>query len=145
MYNAVRSWYPRFADQMEFEDLVNEAWCVFLKCQRRYAGVVDNPKWFMAIFVISLRRRFYSLLGHNPAYISYEEVTAEHDEPGTEGDAGYAWRVLKELPADMQELLSVLALGDDRVIPTLWRRLRELAAGEGVRLPLLRSTTEEGV
>lgn len=138
--NTIKRWYPRLADQMEFEDLLQEAWVVFLRCQARYGGTVDNPRWFMALFSVSLHRRFCSLLSDNPAYISDEDLNEQY-EPTTELDVGYYWRVLQELPADMRELLAALGLGDDTVLPALRRRLREL--GE-VTAAVFSTTTEGG-
>src|SRR5437879_3859259 len=95
--NMSRKYYPLLAAELEFEDLLQEAWIVFLTCQRRYRGVVDNPAWFMALFSVSLQRRMVDLLRCQRPYISIDDL-AEFDEPVTDFDAGFGWRVLCELP-----------------------------------------------
>lgn len=128
-FNAVKKVYPRLAAEWEFEDLLQEAAVVFLACRERYKGTVDNPAWFMALFSRALHNRFIDLQRGSFSYISLDEL-AEHDEPATERDAGFCWRVLQELPSDMKELLAALGLGDVSVLPALQDRLRALGGGE---------------
>ena len=131
-HNVVRKMYPRLMLEHEFDDLLQEAWVVFLHCRSRYAGKVDNPAWFMALFSRALHNRFIDLQRHLFAYIPIDELS-DDDEPMTNIDAGYCWRVLQELPGDMRELLQVLGLGDVTVLPALQKRLRELTASGDVQ------------
>lgn len=124
--NMSRRYYPMLAAELEFEDLLQEAWVVFLRCRHRYRGVVDNPAWFMAIFSVALRRRMVDLLRMQRPYISIEEL-AEIDEPATDFDSGFGWRVLCELPTDMRELLLALFGGESSALPALKKRFRSLA------------------
>ena len=134
-FNVVKRMYPRLMAEHEFDDLLQEAWVVFLHCRARYAGKVDNPAWFMTIFSRSLHHRFIDLQRASRPYICIDELT-ETDEPATTIDAGYCWRVLQELPEDMRDLLRCLGFGDDTVLPALQKRLREITAGAGVQ-PIL--------
>ena len=84
------------------------------------------------MFSRSLHNRFVDLQRKSFAYISLDELS-EMDEPATEIDAGYCWRVLQELPRDMRELLCVLGLGDDSVLPALKDRFRNLAASGEIK------------
>lgn len=129
VFNVVKRIYPRLAAQWEFDDLLHEAIVVFLVCRERYQGVVDNPAWFMALFSRSLHNRFVDLQRQAFSYISLDEL-AEIDEPSTELDVGFYWRMLQELPEDMKDLLRAMGLGDDSVLPAIKRRLREMQGGE---------------
>lgn len=132
-YNMIKQFFPRLAKEHEFDDLLQEAVLVFLICRERFAdsrsGKVDNPAWFMSLFARALYWRFIDLQRGQFSYISLDEL-AEEDEPVTERDAGFCWRVLQELPGDMKELLRVLGLGDDSVLPALKTRFRDLASGQ---------------
>lgn len=132
-FNVVKRLYPRLAAEHEFSDLFQEAALVFLICRDRYKEKVDNPAWFMALFSRALHNRFVDLQRKSFAYISIDEMM-EADEPATEIDAGYCWRVLQELPEDMKELLAALGLGDVSVLPALTDRFRSLA-GSGEPKP----------
>lgn len=115
----------------DFDDLLQEAAVVFYACRERYEKVVDNPRWFMALFSRSLFNRFVDLKRKSVSYSPLDEL-AEDVQPAWMDearslDAGYCLRVLHELPGDIQELLRAFSFGDDSVLPELKRGVAALA------------------
>lgn len=59
--NYVRKDLWRFQHlNYEFEDLISEAYCKFLKCKKDYP-ITDTPQHFMALYKTALRNKFYDL------------------------------------------------------------------------------------
>lgn len=59
--NRVRKELWRFQHiSSEFEDIISEAYCVFLKCKKAYP-IIDTPQHFMALYKTALHNRFYDL------------------------------------------------------------------------------------
>lgn len=117
----------------DFDDLLQEAACVFFVCRERYGDVVDNPRWFMALFTRALFNHFVDLKRQSKSYDSLDEI-ADHEsmrpqwtDDSREIDTGYYMRVLHELPADLQDLLRAFSFGDDSVLPALKRGVLALA------------------
>lgn len=109
----------------EFDDLLQEAAIVFLVCRDRYAGKVDNPRWFMALFSRALYNRFVDLQRTNRSYSPIDDDLDDRVSPWDEPqpDAGYCRRVLAELPAPIRRLLAAFTAGDDSVLPDLKERV----------------------
>ena len=125
-YNVAKAMYPKLAFKgLEFDDLLQEAALVFFACRAKYQGKVDNPAWFMALFCRSLHNRFVDLQRSNFPYIPFDEAEGI-EEPASEQDAGFVWRELCELPADIRDMLGQL-FTDDAVLPALTERVRQLA------------------
>lgn len=51
----------RLQSAFEFDDLMQEAYIVYLKCKRAYEGKIDNAAWFMGLYKSSLARRVHDL------------------------------------------------------------------------------------
>lgn len=49
----------------EREDALQECLVVFAKCARLYAGKIDNPAWFMAVYKTALARYWCDLERHS--------------------------------------------------------------------------------
>lgn len=61
---AVRAIVKNFASlsaDYEFEDLMQEAYLVYMRCKDRYGSSVDNAAWFMALFKVSLRNHLWQM------------------------------------------------------------------------------------
>lgn len=67
-YNATRHYWSTLSPWYEWEDVQQEAQIIFLLCQRKYTGVVDNPAWFMSLFKTALRNRLIDLAVSIPKY-----------------------------------------------------------------------------
>lgn len=109
--NAARRFFPRLCADYEFEDLLQEAYLVFMKCKRKYAAKIDNPKWFMAIFRVSLHNHFINLTKKCGLCVSLETLIEGYAEPATEYDASYFRVLLKELPEEVRTLLASICNG----------------------------------
>jgi DNA-directed RNA polymerase specialized sigma24 family protein len=83
----------------ELEDLMQEAYIVFLECVKNYGTTVDNPRWFMALFSLCLANRFNTLYKKRPRYILN---AAEVPVAGELENLGYALRLVTQMPYDLQ-------------------------------------------
>lgn len=110
--NLVRKFYPKLAAEHEFDDLLQEAYIVFMRCKERYAGKVDNPRWFMALFSRSLFNRLMDLSKRCGTYISIEALEDAFPEPATEYDEAYFACLLRELPKEFRQLVDKVINGD---------------------------------
>lgn len=72
-YNSLRRYWPTLSPWYEWEDLMQEAFVVFLLCRKRYRGVVDNPAWFMALYKRSWLNRLFDLSADKPKYSLIED------------------------------------------------------------------------
>lgn len=107
--NTVRSFFPKLCAEHEFDDLLQEAYIVFMKCKAKFYG--DNPAWFMALFSQSLRNRLINLSAVCGRQISLDDPTVEVPEPsGGENDA-FARVVMNELPEAVKQLIHAVCFG----------------------------------
>lgn len=116
-YNAIRRRWPRLAPWYEWEDVMQEAYLVFLLCANRYGGAVDNPAWFMALYKTAWSRRLTDLAKRIPLYSLFEGL----DNAGFDPSAGsptaladMAMRVEK-LPLGLKLALSDLCRSHPRL------------------------------
>lgn len=110
--NTVRYYYGRLNAWHEFDDLLQEAYIVFIKCKRAYGSKVDNPAWFMSLFSNSLRNRFINLIRHGPRYNFIEDLEAINIEAtGDLENDGYLRCLLEDLPSVLN-MMTRLALRD---------------------------------
>ena len=107
--NTVKSFFPKLCADHEFDDLMQEAYIVFIKCSRRYKGVVDNPAWFMALFRNALRNKLINITGQCRYTLSLENLD---DEPSITDNEGYLACVFSELPVQVRRLVRDMCLGD---------------------------------
>ena len=110
--NTVRYYYGRLNAWHEFDDLLQEAYIVFIKCKRAYSGTVDNPAWFMSLFSNSLRNRFINLIRHGPRYNFVEDLESVSTEAaGDLENDGYLACLLEDLPMVLS-MMTRLAIRD---------------------------------
>lgn len=106
--NMIRRFYPALQRHHTFEDLLQEAWVVFLKCQRKYGGDVTNAAWFMSLYSTSLNHKLIRLVEFTKRYNC---VDAEGIEPVSDTEnMGFLSVMLQELPQDIKELLRAMCL-----------------------------------
>lgn len=92
----------RFEGRLEREDLLQEAYLVFIKVRSKYANNVDNPKWFMSLYKTALANKLHDLSkGTKTTSLDSEYVEGE------EYSEGYLLKLLEQAP---EEVASVLAL-----------------------------------
>lgn len=81
--NLTKKFYPALCSDYEFEDLLQEAFLVFLKVRNKYPAV-DNPRWFMVLFSRALLRRFIDLKrgqSTHPRCVSFDDPDVVVQEP----------------------------------------------------------------
>lgn len=113
--NTARRYYPRLSPHHEFEDLLQEAYIVFLRCKRRYQGHVDNGAWFMALYRTALQNQFLRLISTAPRYNLIEDYAEDsiHEPIGEVENFGHFSRLLAELPKEILQQLSDAATSTD--------------------------------
>lgn len=129
-YNATRKFWPALQAWHEWDDLMQEAFLVFLKCKRRYYACVDKPEWFMALFKVSLHNRLVTMVVSVPKY-SLMEGDDVPDRPVPDV-ARELWEVARDLPRELQVVLGDVC----RLRPRFnfsHQALRELRAALGSR------------
>ena len=109
--NTVKSFYPKLCAEHEFDDLMQEAYIVFLRCKQRYSGTVDNPSWFMSLFRNALRNKLINISALCKHNLSLEAVGSD-DEPRTDGNEGYFACMFSELPVQVRRLVRDMCVGD---------------------------------
>lgn len=102
-YNAMRRFWPTLQAWYEWDDLMQEAFLVFLKCKRRYYTFVDTPQWFMALFKTSLHNRLVNLVVSVPRYSLTEEGVS--DALVVPDIARELWELTRDLPRELQVVL----------------------------------------
>lgn len=107
-----RSW-PSMRNVYEFEDLLQEAYLVFLRCKRRFKPYGNNhAALFTAYYKQALFAHFASLATRAPRY-NYVELE-EHMQDHSFEDPGLIVEyttLLQRLPGEMQEVLELLTEG----------------------------------
>jgi len=107
--NVIRKFFPKLCSEYEFDDLLQEAYIVFMKCKA--ASNADSPKWFMALYDRSLHNKMINLTEKCGRYISIEELDSI-DEPVTHFDEAFLRVVLKQLPARVRHQIGIFLRGD---------------------------------
>ena len=97
--NTVRKNFSQLSANYEFEDLMQEAYIKFLKCERKYAGVVNNDRWFMALYKRALQHRIVSLIRRSREY-SFIEYHSPHTMPESSASEG-VFEVIRKLPHEL--------------------------------------------
>lgn len=107
--NVVRRFFPKLCAEHEFDDLLQEAYIVFMRCKARFHG--DSGAWFMALFSRSLHNRLINLSVVCGRTISLDDPSVEAPEPvGGELD-GFAQVVINELPDAVKDLINAICFG----------------------------------
>jgi len=76
----------RFANVMAFDDAYQEAYVKFLELRDRYAGQIDSPKWFMALYKTSLANRITDFANQGRRFRRQVCFTDLGDTMGSDGD-----------------------------------------------------------
>lgn len=108
--NLAKKFYPKLSTDYEIDDLVQEAYIVFLRCSRKYVGTVDNPKWFMSLYNRALINTFITFSTKTAQY-SFIASTDTLPEVATEYDESYLRVFLQELPPEVKQLFDAVSAG----------------------------------
>lgn len=106
----------RVARTCDFEDAMQEARIVFLRCARKYADKVDNAAWFMAVYKRSLAGRFADLSTNDTRYRAVGELCGVDDDGaqytldgvGELANEGELRCLINEAPGEVREVLALL-------------------------------------
>lgn len=96
---TIRGWYGTLSRQYEFDDLMQEAYLVFLRCSDKLK--VDNPRWFMALYKRSLHWRLCDLVSAMQPY-SYLEEVSEVVELVAFDTSTEVFEVLESMPFELR-------------------------------------------
>lgn len=115
---------------MEWADIMQEAYCVYLDTNRRYPDVVDAPH-FMTLFKRCWHSAFTNLTKKDTKhrYVCFEsddEDTANLYEPvGDTDNAGYTTILLEEAPSEVRQVLALFLNAPNEVVELIasaWRK-----------------------
>lgn len=85
---------------------MQEAFVVFLLCQRRYTGHVDNPAWFMALYKTAWRNRLVTLATTTPRYSLLEGLDIPLVEAASPDVVHELLELLEALPFGLRALVT---------------------------------------
>ena len=121
--NFVGRNFWRVCRHREYEDLVQDSHVIFLKLKEEYKDTVDNPQWFMSLFMRSFSNHVtnISILDtRNSVEITESCIFSSTDEDsgisedafynltGETENAGYLKVLLMQAPSEVRTVLSVL-------------------------------------
>jgi hypothetical protein len=126
----------RVAIFMELDDLMQEAYLAFMETKARYAGAVDNPKWFMSLYKTALFCAVNDLAkragrGRMMVYEhSLMSDTAEvPDCIGETENAATALLLWRDAPRELRQLVCLVCEASvevsDRICTAMQRRTRK--------------------
>lgn len=117
------------AQGYSWEDLMQEAYLVFLECKERYSSsgaerIVDTPQWFMALFKRCLFTRMTDLSNTSTATkaISESDLSSDGDEfsfdnlPGPIGVSYEFLELIERAPREVAMVLSLLFEAPNEVL-----------------------------
>ena len=120
--NFMRTSYWRVEHTIDREELMQEAWVVFLVCQKKYYGTVSQPQHFMALFKTAWFNHFNDLSNANtkrrtcvyehetaPAFNKDGEVDErQHEVVGALETDGVLAVMIDEAPKEVTMVLQLL-------------------------------------
>ena len=146
-YMAKHHW--RIRSTVPWQDAMQEAAYVFMRCKRRYAATVTEPAHFMALFKTSLANRVNDLANENTerrAHTSLDHgdggINPEHGDTDATGDTdndGALAVAIRQAPREVQMVLSLLLGAPQELLDVAlsgWRgnRDRRMRSGGSKRI-----------
>lgn len=113
---VIRKQLWRIATTCDFDDAMQEAYLVYLRCARKYAYRVDNEAWFMALYKSALSRELVNLANDDTAYREVitlvdpcgDDATMIDLLAGSEDGEGELAVTLRWAPDEVREVLTLL-------------------------------------
>lgn len=101
---------------MEWEDVMQECHCLFLKLERRYENEVTSAAWFMGLYKSSLRNLIIDLASDDSylrqctleCQLSADETECLSDRIGTEEHEGNLACLLEEAPEEVRAVVALI-------------------------------------
>lgn len=134
--NFLRSNFWRVQNSMEFEDCMQEAYCVFLRLVDRY-GSVDTPQHFMGLYKRAWYNHFTDLSNLDTkrrVEVSESQLSDEGEETyiglvercaGDADCAGYLSLLLQQAPDDVRTVLSFFVAAPQEIVDSTFRAWRK--------------------
>ncbi len=112
--NVVKSFFPKLCADNEFDDLMQEAYIVFMRCSKRYKNTANmNPAWFMSLFRNSLRNRLINLSVKCHHTVNIDELNQDATaELSVKDNIGYLACVFSDLDVRVRRLTHDMCFGD---------------------------------
>jgi len=115
----VRANLWRMTRTCDYDDAMQEARIVFLRCARQYKHQLDNAAWFMGVYKRSLAGRFadiatkdtrYRVVGELPSVANGDDDPTPYvQEPvGELSNMGELMCLIREAPSEVREVLALL-------------------------------------
>lgn len=99
---VVKKHYGMLSFEHEFDDLMQEAFIVFMNCRAK-APHIDNQKWFLTYFGAALRNTLLKMA--KKCSQNFERVSSLEDLPPMIEPAGVNLEDLPELPEKVRNLV----------------------------------------
>jgi hypothetical protein len=110
----------QYAPDYEFDDVMQEARCLFMDLANRYEGKVDNPAWFTSLYKTAFTNLMIDLTKKN-ARNKAVRAPMEHTLPGDDDElveqeytgetdnAGFVLRSIEETPPQIRMAVHYLS------------------------------------
>lgn len=108
--NLCRQFYSSLAAHYEMEDLLQEAYIVFMRCKGRFQ-IGGGPALFMAFFSVALANKLRSMITCCPRYIFIDDADQIQPAEPVQDDLAFLLCVLREVPSEITDLLCALSDG----------------------------------
>ncbi len=131
--NYCTSNFWRVSSMMEFEDLLQDAYIVFLRCEARYPEL-DTPQHFMSLYKRAWANHVTDLANEATqlrAVRSIHQGVGEDDEPlqiaegvGELENAGYLVTLVGQAPEEVRRVLALMLQAPQEIIDVVmsdWR------------------------
>jgi len=121
--NQLKTQYWRVAGTMGRDDVMQEAYLVFLRCQRKYPEI-DTAKHFMALFKTAWSRQFTDFANADTASriitemprVRIDDDYVELEPVGALDNDGYLAVLLREAPREVNMVLNLFLSAPQEII-----------------------------
>jgi hypothetical protein len=122
--NTIRKFYPSLCAEHEFDDLLQEAYIVFMRCIEGFKPNPADPAapQFMGYYKCSLRNHLMNLARTCGKTLYMEDVP----EQAVEQDEAFLKVVFNELPGYIREMLMQACFGSDGRAAVCMKQLQDI-------------------
>lgn len=121
--NHLKTNYWRVARTMAREDVLQEAYVVFLRCRRKYP-VIDTAQHFMALYKTAWTRQFTDFANEDTASrcvtemprVRVDDELVEIDPVGDVESDGYLAVLLREAPREVSMVLNLFLSAPQEIL-----------------------------
>lgn len=109
----------RVSALVEYEDAVQECAVVFSRCCKYYIGTVDNPAWFMALYIRSVNNTFHMLASKNRRLLEVRQVVGDLHQShrvDIELSNGPVLAALSHASEELRQVLRVIAIAPQELL-----------------------------